>query len=563
MLNPLVKYKAYHKDKVNVTIHMSCVPLLLMSIYSILPIYISFGINIFYSINYTLFDVFSTKSIHSVYYLQFIYLLHFVLRKFLSVQTNVGIHIISWVLQIIGHKFFENNSPAFFDNLYESFLFAPYFTFLETFYPSSFESKNKYTILKNDYDTTKKSIIYFAGLFQNAQKEYNSISNELASYNHIYINTNFGNNDIYKDILAQIIDELREFDIECIVGFSLGGSLSLQFKQVYMEKTNKELKCVLISPGGFQGKTFLENSIRIISKYLYSLYRNDKWYMIQNYPIYQNTSILSSTDYIIVSTSDTVHYPGPIQTHENRIILKHASHLSMIPVVRKQKILSQLIRNDYQIEKISVKPLTSNLNKFIFGGHFYPYHISLWVSVSSYNVYYFIQNGYSYVDLCFYGLLTLIIGEFNEYAFHRFALHHLLHKHHNKHHTYPNKLSIIHTPALLIILLIVCTYLLIHKFTNKKIETISLIFGPTYFLLFEFTHLISHSYKGSNNIMVNAKYYHKLHHIDDTVNYGFITPIWDYIFGTLSSKYNMSFLELLFGFIPFASFFIHKKTSDG
>ena len=39
-----------------------------------------------------------------------------------------------------------------------SLLFAPYFIFIETFYPSSFEQKET-------YDATKKSIICFAGQF--------------------------------------------------------------------------------------------------------------------------------------------------------------------------------------------------------------------------------------------------------------------------------------------------------------------------------------------------------------------------------------------------------------
>ena len=44
----------------------------------------------------------------------------------------------------------------------------------------------------------------------------------------------------------------------------------------------------------------------------------------------------------------------------------------------------------YKIENVNIKPLTSNMNKILFGSHFYPYHITLWLSVSSYNLYYFI-----------------------------------------------------------------------------------------------------------------------------------------------------------------------------
>ena len=41
------------------------------------------------------------------------------------------IHIISWILQIIGHIVFEKNKPAFRDSLIQSFLIAPFFILLE------------------------------------------------------------------------------------------------------------------------------------------------------------------------------------------------------------------------------------------------------------------------------------------------------------------------------------------------------------------------------------------------------------------------------------------------
>ena len=354
MINPLLKYKEYHKDKINIIIHQVCIPLLLMSFYATIPIYFALFTNIFYSVNYLLFDVFSIKSIHSVYYLQFVFFLHFILRKTLSFQCNIFIHIISWLLQIIGHKWFENNTPAFLDNLYDSFLFAPNFTFLETFYPSSFEPKKKYTIIKNEYDPTKKSILYFAGLFQKAPLEYKNISCDLLSYNHIYININVAKNDIYRDMLIQIIDKLGYLDIECMVGFSFGGALTLQFKKIYFEKYNKDIKNILISPAGFQSNTNWEKNIRNFSSILYSLYCNDKWHMIQNYPTYQNTQTLSNTDYLIVSTSDNIHNPNPIKTHKNCIILKHVPHLSMIKIIKKHNILSQIIKNNYELESVYI-----------------------------------------------------------------------------------------------------------------------------------------------------------------------------------------------------------------
>lgn len=551
MINPLLKYKAYHQDYTNVVIHQLCVPLLLMSFYSTVPIYLAFIVNTFYSVNYLLFDVFSTESIHSVYYLQSLFVLHFTFRQTLSDQTNIIIHIASWLLQIVGHKFFENNTPAFIDNLYVSLLFAPYFTFLETFYPSSFQPKEKYTIIKDIYDPTKKSIIYFAGLFQKAQLEYKDIAKDLYSFNHIYINTNFANNDIYKNTLVKIINELGEIDIECVVGFSFGGSLTLQFKQLY----NKDIKTILISPAGFQSNTFLENSIKRVGKFLYSLYCNDKWYMIQNYPIYQNTNTLTNTDYIIVSTSDTIHNPI---THANNITFKHASHLDMLKIIGKQKILSQMVSNEYDLPNVKTKPLTSYLNKLLFGGHFYPYHITFWISFTIYNIYKYVLL-YDKLQLLFGLCFISSLWTFSEYMFHRHILHNILYKHHEKHHIFPNKRSIINTPMSMVI---ATTLFYICLFYNFKycLHMFNMFFGFNY-LSFEIIHMLSHSYKGSSNIILNAKHYHKLHHIDENVNYSFVTPFWDYMFGTLSSKYNISFTELLFGFIPFYSFVIHKKSA--
>ena len=84
------------------------------------------------------------------------------------------------------------------------------------------------------------------------------------------------------------------------------------------------------------------------------------------------------------------------------------------------------------------------------------------------------------------------------------------------------------------------------------------IFFPLNYLAFEYIHLLSHGYTGKNNVICNAKQYHKLHHLDDKINFSFVTPFWDYLFGTLSSEYKINKWELYFGFIPFYSFIIHK-----
>jgi uncharacterized membrane protein YGL010W len=374
MPDPLLKYKTYHRNPTNIAIHQVCVPMLLLSFYSVIPVYAAFCANIFYSMTFLLFDVLSKKSIHSACYMQTLFLVHFIFRWTLSTRSNMIIHAVSWLLQIVGHRCFEHNTPAFIDNLYDSFLFAPYFTFIETFYPTTFDPKCKYTIINDDYDTTKKTIIYFAGLFQRSQTEYKCISKTLNSHNHIYINTNLSNNDIYRDTVGDIMTHLQDLnlDIECIVGFSFGGSLALQFKELYMSRHNIDIKSVLIAPAGFGSGSRIENMIRTVGKWLYSLYGNDKWYMIQTYPTYQNTNQLGDTDFIIVSNDDYIHNPSVIKHHPNCIAMNHVSHLNMIHVVGKQRIIPQLIQVGYEISTVKHKPPTSGLNKLIFGSHF-PY----------------------------------------------------------------------------------------------------------------------------------------------------------------------------------------------
>ena len=88
MINPLIKYKAYHQDKINIVIHQACIPLLLMSFYSLVPIYLAFIVNTFYSVNYLLFDVFSRKSVYSVYYLHLLFFLHFAVVYFFKFMNK-------------------------------------------------------------------------------------------------------------------------------------------------------------------------------------------------------------------------------------------------------------------------------------------------------------------------------------------------------------------------------------------------------------------------------------------------------------------------------------------
>ena len=329
MMNPLINYKQYHNNKTNILIHKVCIPLLLVTFYSTIPYKFSFLINCFYSSNFLLFDVFSSKSKYCVLYLQVLYLIHILFKKKLSKRNNVFLHGIAWLLQIIGHHYFEHKLPALVDNLYESLIFGPYLIFLETFY--SFKKRNKsFTIINKKYDPSKKTIVYIAGLFQNTKQQFSII---LPEFNQIYIT-------VYKydqQIIDKIMNRLQNKQIHCIVGYSFGGSIALQLKQKQNTPT------ILISPGGFVSNCLFEKCIRLFAKVMYSVYRNDKWNMIQQYPLYQNTQYLSKDDCLIVSKGDWIHNSSSFINHDRKIEFENISHSNMISIVKKQNIIQTLL----------------------------------------------------------------------------------------------------------------------------------------------------------------------------------------------------------------------------
>lgn len=43
----------------------------------------------------------------------------------------IGVHIVSWLVQFVGHGVFEGRAPALLDNLVQALFLAPFFVWLE------------------------------------------------------------------------------------------------------------------------------------------------------------------------------------------------------------------------------------------------------------------------------------------------------------------------------------------------------------------------------------------------------------------------------------------------
>ena len=154
-------YARFHKNLFNKITHFICIPLLAFSAFVMLDyIPLTFDTNRY--INYTnsnkteydykdCYGMLKPSSI--LYLLYFIYYLF--LTPFYGLIANafyfcillssqvfycqvdyayiyaIGIHILSWVVQLLGHKLCEGNKPAFLTGLIDSFMVAPLFVVID------------------------------------------------------------------------------------------------------------------------------------------------------------------------------------------------------------------------------------------------------------------------------------------------------------------------------------------------------------------------------------------------------------------------------------------------
>ncbi|KAF5388363.1 hypothetical protein D9615_000130 [Tricholomella constricta] len=148
----LAFYGAYHSNRINVLIHILCVPLLLWTFQVLvaeLPVP-SFLPEVHYTINdYLHFDL-NLSAIHAGSYLAYYLLLEpvaailYMPQMVLSLLTATAyskgaghiskaalLHGVSWIAQFLGHGLAEKRAPALLDNLVGAVVLAPFFVHLE------------------------------------------------------------------------------------------------------------------------------------------------------------------------------------------------------------------------------------------------------------------------------------------------------------------------------------------------------------------------------------------------------------------------------------------------
>lgn len=138
-------YGRFHYNKVNVWIHIICVPFITYTLGRIIghlanthfdiklnPIYLLFTV---LTCLYVYVDFVSglLTIVQNVSLLYYFSDFDFSCGSWSNIQVITAIHLVSWILQFLGHGIFEKRKPALMDNLLLTFN-APVFVNIELMY---------------------------------------------------------------------------------------------------------------------------------------------------------------------------------------------------------------------------------------------------------------------------------------------------------------------------------------------------------------------------------------------------------------------------------------------
>lgn len=157
----LVFYRKYHFNHKNVTIHLFCIPLILLSAITFMNTYTPFKeypllspgtlVAWVYGFYYSALDwqlgvpsfVFLTSFAHVVrsYYLGIGPESAVDAKQFHTIA--VAVHIVCWLAQFYGHAFHERRAPALFDNLLQALVLAPFFVVFEVAFALGYKLDTK------------------------------------------------------------------------------------------------------------------------------------------------------------------------------------------------------------------------------------------------------------------------------------------------------------------------------------------------------------------------------------------------------------------------------------
>ncbi|KAI9282763.1 hypothetical protein BY458DRAFT_428475 [Sporodiniella umbellata] len=143
----LIVYGSHHNNKVNVAIHMVFVPTIFWSalvmsaksgpllfskpILSLFETNLPFFVVLGYLGYYAILDPVAAALISPILATMQYTATDFYKKNANANKIALGIHIVSWIFQFLGHGIAEKRSPKLLDNLVQALVSAPYFVFFE------------------------------------------------------------------------------------------------------------------------------------------------------------------------------------------------------------------------------------------------------------------------------------------------------------------------------------------------------------------------------------------------------------------------------------------------
>ncbi|CZT17020.1 probable DUF962 domain protein [Ramularia collo-cygni] len=157
----LLFYGSYHHDPINIAIHITCVPLLLLTGFLFgtnspslpmpewlpnpyLPLNLGTLACVLYSSLYILMEPVAGGMLAPLLLGATAYANH--LNSEYGMKANyiaIGVHVFSWLTQFVGHGVFEGRAPALLDNLVQAIFLAPFFVWLEILFAFGYRPELK------------------------------------------------------------------------------------------------------------------------------------------------------------------------------------------------------------------------------------------------------------------------------------------------------------------------------------------------------------------------------------------------------------------------------------
>ena len=134
--------------------------------------------------------------------------------------------------------------------------------------------------------------------------------------------------------------------------------------------------------------------------------------------------------------------------------------------------------------------------------------------------------------------MSLLAWTFIEYALHRFVFHHvpMIRESHYQHHDHEREL--IGTPSwvsLAVYAIVASPFFAFFSFGTVSAVSVGLMVGYLWYITIH--HLTHFAHPDHGSLLYRLKRHHALHHhVDPDNNFGVTTPLWDWVFGTLSRR---------------------------